>query len=136
MNLARYEEEHLASSAQLGPPSSVEPTVRPGHARQVAMKRERDRPQGCRTTPRRGASRGPPKVTHSQRPDAYRERHLRPVSNAIERVGVIGAGQMGAGIAEVSAKAGADVVVFEPTDELAAAGKARIEASLDRAVSS
>jgi 3-hydroxybutyryl-CoA dehydrogenase len=42
---------------------------------------------------------------------------------------------MGAGIAEVSAKAGADVVVFEPTEELAAAGKARIEASLERAVS-
>ena len=57
------------------------------------------------------------------------------MSNAIERVGVIGAGQMGAGIAEVSAKAGADVVVFEPTEELAAAGKARIEASLERAVS-
>jgi 3-hydroxybutyryl-CoA dehydrogenase len=48
---------------------------------------------------------------------------------------VVGAGQMGAGIAEVSAKAGADVVVFEPTEELAAAGKARIEASLERAVS-
>jgi 3-hydroxybutyryl-CoA dehydrogenase len=42
---------------------------------------------------------------------------------------------MGAGIAEVSAKAGADVVVFEPTEELAAAGKARIESSLERAVS-
>jgi 3-hydroxybutyryl-CoA dehydrogenase len=42
---------------------------------------------------------------------------------------------MGAGIAEVSAKAGADVVVFEPTEDLAAAGKARIESSLDRAVS-
>jgi 3-hydroxybutyryl-CoA dehydrogenase len=42
---------------------------------------------------------------------------------------------MGAGIAEVSAKAGADVVVFEPTEELTAAGKARIEASLERAVS-
>ena len=57
------------------------------------------------------------------------------MSDAIERVGVIGAGQMGAGIAEVSAKAGADVVVFEPTEELVAAGKARIEASLERAVS-
>jgi 3-hydroxybutyryl-CoA dehydrogenase len=54
---------------------------------------------------------------------------------SIERVGVIGAGQMGAGIAEVSAKAGADVMVFEPTEELTAAGKARIEASLERAVS-
>lgn len=57
------------------------------------------------------------------------------MSNAIERVGVVGAGQMGAGIAEVSAKAGADVVVYEPTEELAAAGKARIEASLERAAS-
>jgi len=54
---------------------------------------------------------------------------------SIERVGVIGAGQMGAGIAEVSAKAGADVLVFEPTEELTAAGQARIEASLERAVS-
>ncbi len=34
------------------------------------------------------------------------------MSAAIERVGVIGAGQMGSGIAEVSAKAGAEVVVY------------------------
>jgi len=33
---------HLASSAQLGPPLSVEPTVRPGLARQVAVKRGRE----------------------------------------------------------------------------------------------
>ena len=33
--------KNLASSAQLGPPSSVEPTVRPGIARQVAVKRGR-----------------------------------------------------------------------------------------------
>ncbi len=32
----------IAPSAQLGPPSSVEPTIRPGPARQVAMKRGRD----------------------------------------------------------------------------------------------
>ncbi|COW32007.1 Putative methyltransferase/methylase [Mycobacterium tuberculosis] len=32
----------VASSAQLGPPSSVEPTVRPGLARQVAVKRGRE----------------------------------------------------------------------------------------------
>lgn len=51
----------------------------------------------------------------------------------IERVGVIGAGQMGAGIAEVCARAGADVLVFEPTPELAEAGRARITASLERA---
>ena len=37
------------------------------------------------------------------------------MSDQIERVGVIGAGQMGAGIAEVSARAGVDVIVYEPT---------------------
>lgn len=41
INLARYEET-LASSAQLGPPSSVEPTVRPGLAGLEAVKRERE----------------------------------------------------------------------------------------------
>ena len=53
----------------------------------------------------------------------------------IERVGVVGAGQMGAGIAEVSLKAGADVRIYEPTEELAAAGVDRIKTSLERAVS-
>jgi 3-hydroxybutyryl-CoA dehydrogenase len=52
---------------------------------------------------------------------------------SIERVGVIGAGQMGSGIAEVSAKAGADVVVYEPTDELVTAGHGRLTQSLERA---
>lgn len=54
----------------------------------------------------------------------------------IERVGVIGAGQMGSGIAEVCARAGVDVLVFESTGELAEAGRARIRKSLDRGVSS
>jgi 3-hydroxybutyryl-CoA dehydrogenase len=54
-------------------------------------------------------------------------------SVSIERVGVIGAGQMGSGIAEVSAKAGANVVVYEPAEELVAAGRDRITKSLDRA---
>ncbi|MGX9789483.1 3-hydroxybutyryl-CoA dehydrogenase [Mycobacterium sp. MMS18-G62] len=54
---------------------------------------------------------------------------------SIERVGVVGAGQMGSGIAEVSAKAGADVVVFEPTEELVNAGRNRITGSLERAAS-
>jgi 3-hydroxybutyryl-CoA dehydrogenase len=57
------------------------------------------------------------------------------VSNPIERVGVIGAGQMGAGIAEVSARAGVDVIVYEPTEALTTAGKARITKSLERGVS-
>jgi 3-hydroxybutyryl-CoA dehydrogenase len=57
------------------------------------------------------------------------------VSNAIERVGVVGAGQMGAGIAEVSARPGVDVVVDEPTKALTTAGRNRIVKSLERGVS-
>ncbi len=57
------------------------------------------------------------------------------MSSSIERVGVVGAGQMGSGIAEVAAKAGADVVVFEPTEALLAAGRDRITGSLERAAS-
>ena len=54
---------------------------------------------------------------------------------SIARVGVVGAGQMGGGIAEVCARAGADVVVYEPTEALTAAGQDRIAKSLERAVS-
>lgn len=57
-------------------------------------------------------------------------------SDKISRVGVIGAGQMGAGIAEVCARAHTDVLVYESTRELAAAGRSRILRSLDRGVSS
>jgi 3-hydroxybutyryl-CoA dehydrogenase len=52
----------------------------------------------------------------------------------MDRVGVVGSGIMGAGIAEVAARAGCDVVVREVTAELAEAGRARIAASLERAV--
>jgi 3-hydroxybutyryl-CoA dehydrogenase len=52
----------------------------------------------------------------------------------IERVGVVGAGQMGAGIAEVSLRAGADVRIYEPTEALVTAGRDRITKSLDRGV--
>jgi 3-hydroxybutyryl-CoA dehydrogenase len=41
---------------------------------------------------------------------------------------------MGGGIAEVCAKAGAQVLVFEPTEELIAGGRERLTKSLDRAV--
>jgi len=51
------------------------------------------------------------------------------------RVGVLGAGQMGAGIAEVCARARVDVLVWEPTSALTAAGRARVLDSLDRGVS-
>lgn len=51
----------------------------------------------------------------------------------MKNVGVVGCGLMGAGIAEVCARAGLDVVVAESSDEAAAAGRARLEASLGRA---
>ncbi len=53
---------------------------------------------------------------------------------SIERVGVIGGGLMGSGIAEVSAKAGAYVIVHEIDPEAAEAALGRIERSLARAV--
>jgi 3-hydroxybutyryl-CoA dehydrogenase len=52
----------------------------------------------------------------------------------VTRVGVVGGGQMGSGIAEVSARAGLDVVVAEASDAAAEAGRQRIETSLARAV--
>ncbi|MBM7775200.1 3-hydroxybutyryl-CoA dehydrogenase [Actinokineospora baliensis] len=52
----------------------------------------------------------------------------------ISRVGVVGAGLMGSGIAEVCARAGLDVVVAEVSSGALDAGRARIEASLARGV--
>jgi len=52
----------------------------------------------------------------------------------INKVGVIGCGLMGAGITEVCARAGLDVIVVESSEDAAKAGAARLEASLHRAV--
>src|SRR5262245_56613583 len=52
----------------------------------------------------------------------------------IERVGVVGAGLMGSGIAEVCARADLDVLVAEIDDAALANGRRRIETSLARAV--
>jgi len=52
----------------------------------------------------------------------------------IDTAGVVGLGTMGAGIAEVFGRAGLQVVAVEVDEPLVAAGRARIEASLDRAV--
>jgi 3-hydroxybutyryl-CoA dehydrogenase len=54
----------------------------------------------------------------------------------ITQVGVLGCGLMGAGIAEVAARAGVDVVVVESDNDAAARGRRRLTASLDRAVTS
>ncbi|MFD9050215.1 3-hydroxybutyryl-CoA dehydrogenase [Streptomyces zaomyceticus] len=51
----------------------------------------------------------------------------------ILRVGVVGGGRMGAGIAEVCARAGLDTVLCEATRAAATAARERIAASLERA---
>ena len=52
----------------------------------------------------------------------------------IRRVGVLGAGLMGSGIAEVVARAGYDTLIREVSEDLARRGVERIEASLAKAV--
>jgi 3-hydroxybutyryl-CoA dehydrogenase len=52
----------------------------------------------------------------------------------ISKVGVVGCGLMGSGIAEIAAKSGFDVVVREMNDELLQKGQVRIQKSMDRAV--
>ncbi|MFI0466321.1 3-hydroxybutyryl-CoA dehydrogenase [Saccharopolyspora sp. 5N102] len=52
----------------------------------------------------------------------------------IERLGVVGGGQMGGGIAEVGARAGIDVIVCEVNAEAARAGRSRLWKSLNRGV--
>lgn len=56
------------------------------------------------------------------------------MSQKISRVGVVGCGLMGAGIAEVCAKSGYTVIVREVNRELLENGIARINSSMDRAV--
>ncbi len=52
----------------------------------------------------------------------------------VRKIGVVGCGLMGSGIAEVAARAGIETIVREMTDDLAAKGRARIEKSLHAAV--
>jgi 3-hydroxybutyryl-CoA dehydrogenase len=51
----------------------------------------------------------------------------------VDKLGVVGCGLMGAGIAEVSARAGLDVIVVESSVLAADAGRKRLERSLERA---
>ncbi len=52
----------------------------------------------------------------------------------VRRVGVLGCGLMGSGIAEISAKAGLETWVREVNDQLSEKGRASITRSLDKAV--
>ncbi|MGC9221131.1 MAG: 3-hydroxybutyryl-CoA dehydrogenase [Solirubrobacteraceae bacterium] len=54
---------------------------------------------------------------------------------AIERIGVVGAGFMGSGIAESAASAGVVVTVYEPEDGPLERSKGRLAQSVERAVS-
>jgi 3-hydroxybutyryl-CoA dehydrogenase len=53
---------------------------------------------------------------------------------AIERVGIVGAGFMGSGIAESAARAGLEVLLHEPDGRVLDAARGRIEKSVARAV--
>ena len=52
----------------------------------------------------------------------------------VKRVGVIGAGQMGQGIAQVAAQAGVDVIIVDAAPDFAQTGIAKIRKTLDRLV--
>src|SRR5262245_25281943 len=73
-------------------------------------------------------------------PKSTSSRHLRRGKRrirramAIRKVGVLGAGLMGSGIAEVCAKAGYATVVREVSEDLVKKGVGKIESSLGKAV--
>jgi 3-hydroxybutyryl-CoA dehydrogenase len=52
----------------------------------------------------------------------------------IEKLGVVGGGQMGQGIAQVAAQAGLDVILVDANAELAAAAVGKLKKTLDRLV--
>jgi 3-hydroxybutyryl-CoA dehydrogenase len=59
---------------------------------------------------------------------------MSDVQQEIQRVGVVGAGLMGSGVAEVCARAGLDVTVLEVSPEACERGRSRLIGSLDRGV--
>jgi 3-hydroxyacyl-CoA dehydrogenase/enoyl-CoA hydratase/3-hydroxybutyryl-CoA epimerase len=58
-----------------------------------------------------------------------------PAESKVKKVGILGAGMMGAGIAYVSSKVGIDVVLLDTTQENAEKGKAYSQGILDKAIS-
>src|ERR1700737_4497558 len=74
---------------------------------------------------------GPPVETDSSRRRAAQERRTTAM---IETVGIIGAGTMGNGIAQVSAAAGLGVTMVDISEAAVARGLATVASSLDRLV--
>jgi 3-hydroxyacyl-CoA dehydrogenase/enoyl-CoA hydratase/3-hydroxybutyryl-CoA epimerase len=69
--------------------------------------------------------------------NAIKKGQSRPkgfAESKVKKVGILGAGMMGAGIAYVSAKVGIDVVLLDTTQENAERGKAYSQGLLDKAV--
>jgi 3-hydroxyacyl-CoA dehydrogenase/enoyl-CoA hydratase/3-hydroxybutyryl-CoA epimerase len=68
--------------------------------------------------------------------EALEKGAVRPAQpdQSVRRLGVIGAGMMGAGIAYVAASAGVDVVLIDATQEAADRGRAHSEGLLDKGI--
>ena len=70
--------------------------------------------------------------------NAIKKGQSRPkgvAESKVKKLGILGAGMMGAGIAYVSAKVGIDVVLLDTTQENADKGKAYSQGLLDKAIS-
>ena len=63
-----------------------------------------------------------------------REEPKAPPERIVKRLGVVGAGQMGQGIAQVAAQAGVDVIVVDAAPDFAQAGVGKLKKTLDRLV--
>lgn len=88
--------------------------------------------------PREAATRGEDPGTRvsarTARHDQQKRRRMDGVAGEIERVGVLGGGQMGGGIAEVCARVGLQVTIRDVDAEAVASLESRITISLDRAL--
>src|SRR5690242_14304602 len=99
------------------------------------MVRARTSPCGCPGHWPEGRKR-PKRILHTIPPStgARPSGKLRGMGTAFRKVGVVGLGTMGAGIAEVLARGGLHVVGIEINDEALARGRGHLEGSTGRAV--
>jgi 3-hydroxybutyryl-CoA dehydrogenase len=67
-------------------------------------------------------------------PSKDKKNGMRAMIEQLQTIGVIGAGQMGGGIAQVSAAAGYDVVIADISEEAAQAGLDKLKAQTQKAV--